>query len=175
VKYVDVTLQRWQVAYATEEAERRNAVALKNDLRTGTTATIGLDSASAHLIGAVCELATASYTGIDERFFDDNDLNLPDVGLIEVRGTKKLDGDLRVYKTDVEKAPIMVLAVIRHLEEAGAVIRLQGWADSEHAWNYAKPAPFPPHPKRGQARYHASSALRPMATLVRHHKMLEAW
>ena len=175
MKHVDVTLQRWQVAYAMEEAARRSENARAKGYRHGSTNAVGLHSNEADLIGAVCELATAFYTGLEERFFDEDALDLPDVGLIEVRGTRKVDGDLRVYKTDVEKAPLMVLAVIRHLEDAGAVVRLEGWADSEHAWNYSKPAPFPPHPRRGQARYYASSSLHPITTLVRQHRLMEAW
>jgi hypothetical protein len=174
VKHADVHLQPWQVFYARDEAVRRHEEQSRIGARTGTTAKVGLDSLTAHEIGAVCELATAVYTGIPERFFDENDMNAPDVGLIEVRGTRKQDGDLRVYKPDVAKAEFMVLATLRECSDAGAIIRLEGWAWSEHAWNYSKPAPFPPHPKRGPAHYFSRTSLRPMTTLVKTHRFMEA-
>jgi hypothetical protein len=175
IKHADVTLQRWQVAYAMEEAQRRDENATLNRRRHGTTSTAGLPSIDAHRIGTVTELAVATYTGLEERFFDENVLDAPDVGLIEVRGTRKRDADLRVYAGDVTKASYMVLGYVLDLEEAGAVIRLAGWAHSEHAWNYAKPAPFAPHPKRGQARFHSARSLHPMTTLMKNHTFEEEW
>lgn len=174
MKYVDVILQRWQVAYAKEEAERRAANATRIGARHGTTANAGMASSDAHQIGALCELATAVFTGLEERFFDDDAMNLPDVGLIEVRGTKRKNADLRVYRTDVTKAEFMVLGVILEGSDAGAIIRLEGWAWSEHAWNYSKPAPYEPHPKRGPAHYFARTSLHPMTTLVKTHRFMEA-
>lgn len=168
---VDITLQRHHVAYAREEAERRVAFAGKIHARSGT----GISSAESHEIGAICELATSLYTRIPERFFDENVMNLADVGLIEVRGTKKADRDLRVYEPDVKKAEFMVLAVIRDLCDEGAIVRLRGWAWSKHAWNYSKPAPYAPHPKKGPARYFSASSLHPMTTLVKTHRFMEAW
>ena len=175
MKHADVRLQPWQVFYARDEAARRHEEQTRIGARTGTTAKVGLDSYTAHEIGAVCELATAVYTGIPEKFFDDADPKAPDLGLIEVRGTRKKDGDLRVYKPDVEKADFMVLAILRECSDAGAIVTLAGWAWSEHAWNYSKPAPFPPHPKRGPAHYYSRNSLHPMTTLVKTHRFMEAW
>lgn len=174
-KHVDVTLQRWQVAYAMEEAERRDANASAYRMRHGSTKQIGLSSIEAHKIGAVCELAVAYWSGIEERFFDENVLDAPDVGLIEVRGTRNKTSDLTVYAGDVEKSPYMVLGVIYELSDEGAIVRLEGWADSEHAWRYSKPAPYPPHPKRGQAHYYSRNALHRMSSLLWHHRFTEAW
>lgn len=173
IRYADVHLQPWQVFYAREEAQRRHEFALSIGARDGTTATKGLPSIMSHEIGAVCELATAVYTGIPERFFDENDLNLPDVGRIEVRGSRTKGRDLTVFRKDVEKADFMVLAIIHELSDAGAIVRLEGWTWSEHAWNYSKPADFPPHPKRGPARYCLRTTLYPMGSLVKNHRLLE--
>lgn len=172
---VDVTLQRHHVAYAREEAERRHTHAGLTNARHGTTKTAGLGSYEAHEIGAVCELATSLFTRIPDRFFDEDVMNLADVGLIEVRGTKVPNRDLRVYEGDVKKAEFMVLAVIRDLCDEGAIVRLRGWAWSEHAWHYSTPAPYEPHPKRGPCRFHPATALRPMNTLVKTHNYMEAW
>lgn len=174
MKHVDVSLQPWQVFYAREEAERRTSTARAGGMRHGTTEQIGLPASEADEIGAVCELATSVYTRLDERFFEDYSSTAPDVGEIEVRGTKRKNADLRVYRSDVTHAPFMVLAEIRELSDAGAIVRLHGWAWSEHAWNYSKTAPFPPHPKKGQARLFAPISLHPIGTLVKQHRLWEA-
>lgn len=172
-KHVDVTLQRWQVAYAMEEAERRNDYAGRIGAQGLPKKEVSFDALEAHRIGAVTELATAVYCRLPERFFDDNVLNAPDVGYIEVRGTRKIGSDLRVYAKDVDRAEFMVLAYVLDLQDAGAVIRLAGWRYSEHAWRYASDAPYSPHPRKGQARLFAASALLPMRSLMEYHRLKE--
>lgn len=170
IRYADVHLQPWQVFYAREEAQRRHECQTRIGARMSK---VGLDSSTAHEIGAICELATAAYTNIPERFFDEADPNLPDLGRIEVRGSRTKGRDLTVYRRDVDKSDFMVLAIIHELSDAGAIVRLEGWTWSEHAWNYSKPADFPPHPKRGPGRYCLRTTLYPMGSLVKNHRLLE--
>jgi len=175
MKHADVSLQRWEVAYAMEEAEFRAANAERGNKRHGSTSKTGLASHDAHRAGALGELAFGKWAGLEPRFFEEDAQHEADFPLLEIRATFRPDGNLAVWKTDIEKAPLMVLAVIREHSEEGAIVRLMGWADSEQAWNYSKPAPFPPHPKRGQAHYCAASSLFPMATLLKHKQQMEAW
>ena len=175
IKHLDVHLQPWHVYYAREEAVRRSQTARERGARNGTNEIAGLQPKEADEIGSICELATSQATGLDERFFEDYHPTRPDVGLIEVRGTKKPDGNLRVYREDATNAVFMVLAVIRELSDAGAIVRLMGWTWSEWAWNYSKDAPYPPHPKKGLCRLYRPTALQPMTTLVKTHKFMEAW
>jgi len=175
MKHVDVHLQPWQVFYAREEAVERTNRARRRGMVNGSNEIAGLEPREADEIGAVCELATSHYTGYSERFFEDYHPSRPDVGLIEVRGTKKPDGNLRVYAEDVRNATFMVLAVIRELSDAGAIVRLMGWTWSEWAWNYSKDAPYPAHPKKGVCRLYKPISLQPMTTLRKTHNFMEAW
>lgn len=165
--FVYVRLERWQVHYAREEAQRREDEAGLYKMRNGTTATVGLPAHEADLVGTLCELAVSVHTGLSERFFERYDPYAADVGPIEVRGRKLGSAyhDVRVYKTDIEKAEFLVGASIMEQEEH-AVVRLNGWAFTVEAYANATDAPFPPHPVKGQARHHAVTALQPMATLV---------
>jgi hypothetical protein len=164
-----VRLERWQMNYAREEAQRREDEARYYRMRNGTTPEAGLAAHEADLVGAVCELAVSVYTGISERFFERYDADAADVGPIEVRGRKLGSAyhDLRVYKTDIEKAEFMVGASIMEQEEH-AVVRLNGWAFTVEAYANATDAPFPPHPVKGQARHYSVTALQPIATLVQY-------
>lgn len=162
-----VRLERWRVNYCREEAQRREDEAQLYKMRNGTTATVGLPAHEADLVGTLCELAVSVATGLSERFFERYDPNAADVGPIEVRGRRfgSAYHDLRVYKTDIDKAPLIVGASI--VEQAEHVIvRLNGWAFTAEAYTNATDAPFPPHPVKGQARHHSVAALRPMTTLV---------
>jgi hypothetical protein len=162
-----VELARWQVNYAREEAQRREDEARLYKMRNGTTATVGLPAHEADLVGTLCELAVSIATGLSERFFERYDPHAADVGPIEVRGRKLGSAyhDVRVYKTDIEKAKFIVGASIMKQDE-DALVRLNGWAFTAEAYANATDAPFPPHPVKGQARHHSAALLRPMSTLV---------
>jgi hypothetical protein len=175
MKHVDVSLQKWECLYAMEEADFRSTNGERRNKRHGSTSTVGLSRRDADLAGALGELAFGKWAGLEPRFFEEDAQHEPDFPLIEVRATFRVDGNLAVWESDIGKAPLMVLARIREVSEDGAIIRLEGWADSEQAWNYSKPAPFPPHPKRGQVHYFAASSLFPMATLLKQKQLMEAW
>jgi hypothetical protein len=165
--FVYVRLERWQVNYCREEAQRREDEARLYKMRNGTTATVGLPAHEADLVGTLCELAVSVHTGLSERFFERYDPHAADVGPIEVRGRKfgSAYHDVRVYKTDIDKAKFIVGASIVEQDDH-VVVRLNGWAFTAEAYANATDAPFPPHPVKGQARHHSVAALQPMSTLV---------
>jgi len=162
-----VRLERWQVDYCNEEAQRREDEAKTYKMRNGTTETVGLDPFTADRVGCYGEYAVAMSTGLPTRFFEPYDPYAADIGPIEVR-TRKLGSayhDLRVYRNDIEKAPYMVGASIMHQTDI-VIVRLNGWAFTAEAYENSVDAPFPPHPVKGQARHHSVTLLRPMTTLV---------
>ena len=77
--FVYVRLERWQVNYCREEAQRREDEARLYKMRNGTTATVGLPAHEADLVGTLCELAVSVHTGLSERFFERYDPHAADV------------------------------------------------------------------------------------------------
>lgn len=167
--FVYVNISAEGMIRARREAAARNASARTYGARTGTNHQAGLSGAVADEIGAVCELAVSNYVGIPPNFGQSYDPNSADVGPIEVRGRKMGSAyhDIRVYETDIAKAPFIVGATITEIGATG-VVRLNGWSFTAEAYENSVPASFEPHPVKGQARWHSVTALRPMATIFEH-------
>ena len=162
-----VALGRIDVLAARWEAARRNTNARLAMHRDGTDTQAGLPGAIADEAGAIGEMAVARWSGLPHRFGADYDPDAPDVGRIEVR-TRSLGSkhhDLRVYPTDVDRCDYMVAASIEALG-THASVRLWGWAYPREAYETGTESNFAPHPAKGKARWHATTLLRPMATLL---------
>lgn len=169
-KHVDVTLQPWEVRYCREEAAARTANARRKGYRAGFGDAEQI--AQGDVTGALGELATGNYTGLDPHFGEDYDEQVHDVGLIEVRtlGVGK-DYGLPGWKTDEPKI-FFVYARLLRLDDI-AIVRLEGWIHVEQFFSYAKQHPHWKHKTKGPTLLLHPNYLQAMTTLKKQHLLAE--
>jgi len=171
-KWQDVTLHKGHLDICREEAENSRANGLKIGARGNQYAPEAFSQLDAHYIGALGEYATSIFTGYPDHFFEDYVPGRADVGLIEVR-TRSVGKEpiLRIYEKDPH--PFTVLAVVKTLTDEGAVVRLCGWVFTQIGWSYG--TKVGQHWKKGVEYQLSENFVRPMGTLLKHHKEAEAF
>lgn len=166
----DVTLSRGHLELCRQEADNIAKNAQHIRARGNQYDEQRFSQNEANYVGAIGELATSLFTGLDDHFGEPYKAGRADVGLIEVR-TRSVGKEplLRIYETDPH--PLTLLATIRTLSDDGAVVRLHGWCFTQIGWSYGKQVGR--HPKKGVEYALTETFLRPMDTLVHEHKLAE--